>query len=90
LIGARLGETVLAAVGLFTDVELLASGELYATSEVFASGELAQADSAMIANPSGVARTDDPEARNAEWALRLERCQGVRAGGAAFRGTLCL
>lgn len=57
LIGARLGETVLAGVGLFTHVELLASGELYATSEVLTRGEPPQADSAraMIANPTGVA-----------------------------------
>ena len=57
MIGARLGETVLAGAGLLTDVELLPSGELFAISEVFARGELPQADSAraMIAVPSGVA-----------------------------------
>jgi hypothetical protein len=57
LIGTRLGETVLAGAGLFTDVELVASRELYAASEVFASDELPQADKAraMIAVPSGVA-----------------------------------
>ena len=33
MIGARLGETVLAGARLLADVELLASGELLATSE---------------------------------------------------------
>jgi hypothetical protein len=57
LIGARLGETVLAGAGLLTDIELPSSVEPFATSEVFARDELPQADiaRAMIAVPSGVA-----------------------------------